>query len=90
VPHLGEQVACVLNRCVVHLHLNVDGSAVHVVRIGVSIGGPDGYYALLPLELMLVDDTFKTFTLFFKLTAELGKCRCGKIPGHAPSSAGGM
>lgn len=90
MQHLGEHVASILNGGVVHLHLNVDGSTVDVVGISIAVGRPDGNDALLPFKLVFFDDTFKTFTLVLKLTAESCKCRCGKIPGHAPSLAVGM
>ena len=63
MQHLGEHVTSVLDGCIVHFYLNVDGTAIDVVRIGIAISGCNGQNACLSFALMLFDDPLKTFAL---------------------------
>jgi hypothetical protein len=71
MQHLGEHVTGVLDGCVVHFDFDVDGTAIDVVRIGISICGSYSNHALFPFALMLIDDQFKTFKLSLQIAAQL-------------------
>ena len=87
MQNLSKHVARILNRCIVHLDLDIDRSTIDIVGIGISISRPNGDDALVPLALMLFDNVLKTLALNLKLTAQLLECRCCQISRHASSSA---
>lgn len=72
--HPIEKIPCVLHHCEIHLKLNLDGTAVNVVRIGASIGRTLRQFALFTSKLMLADDRFKPRPFVFKLTPKLLQC----------------
>ena len=65
-----EEVTCVLDHRDVHLHLDLDGAAIDVVRIGAAIGFCLREFALLALALVIVDDPLEALTFLLELPLE--------------------
>lgn len=74
--HAFEEVPSVLHHREVHFHLDLDGTTVHVVRVGASVGRSLSQLALLAFAFVRIDDGFETLALICESTLEAFERRC--------------
>lgn len=72
--HPIEKIPRVLYHRKIHLELNLDGTTINIVRIGIAISRTLGQFALLASTFVLGNDRFKPRPFDFKLTPKLLQC----------------